>query len=118
MASYVGKDKLRKVLDSMNTSFSDLIDPDSDIFSITDLGEVAKVLNEDLIARHYEGVRVLMPLKQSGVGSDVGVFDRNKVIDYVQLDSGLCVPRETSEQAELPYKPYIPPRRMFVQGAF
>lgn len=99
--------ELTNVLNTLAAEFQGEILPTARIYRAIDIGLAAELLGYPELASEYQLVRAIVPLRRvkGGVSVEVSGSDLS---DYVQLDSGIAVPKYVAEKAGLSSKKYQP----------
>jgi hypothetical protein len=95
-------------------------DSSSNIITMLDLGAVIFNTGESVIKNNgYNGIFVYQPLKFSeALKHQQRSFDIRRIDGYVQLESGLLVPKDVAEGNDLESTKYKLNRRMFEVRGF
>ena len=104
---------LSDVLNKIGEEFKEEIQPTARTYCLVDIGEAAEALGHPELKERYDDVKAVVPLRRVSGGLNFEV-DGNGLADYVQLESGIAVPRYVAEEAGLQNSQYQPKSSMIL----
>lgn len=105
--------KLTGVLNTLAAEFQGEILPTSRTYRAVDIGIAAETFGCPELKDEYYLIRAIIPLRRVKGGINIEVSGSD-LSDYVQLDSGIAVPKYVAEKAELQNKKYKPSEVMLL----
>ncbi|MEA3414218.1 MAG: hypothetical protein U9Q99_01695 [Nanoarchaeota archaeon] len=104
---------LAKVLKELGNHYKNEIQPDSESYSLADIGQAAECFGEPQLKEKYADVRAVIPQREQPSGLTFQI-DPSGFSEYVQLDSGIAVESSVAKAAGLECKKYIPQESMYL----
>jgi hypothetical protein len=98
--------QLDAVLQHISEAFQAEILPGSRNYREVDIGKRAKMLGFMDVAKTYNAINAVVPIKEPVEGMKVMV-DGRTFVNYRQYDSGMVVPGYVAEASNLPHRPFV-----------
>lgn len=97
--------RLRETLDLIAEQFEFILDKNSWLFTVADIGLTGTILRYEGIERRYLGVDALVPIYENDRDANCH-YRKSTFSNYVRLGSGLMVPKSVAMRAALPFREY------------
>jgi hypothetical protein len=94
------------VLQHISEEFQAEILPESRNYREVDIGKRAEMLGFMDVAKKYQSINAVVPIKEPAHGMKVMV-DGRTFVNYRQYDSGIVVPGYVAEASNLPHRPFV-----------
>jgi hypothetical protein len=100
-------DKLRGVLDHIETEYEEKIQRGSRHYVEVSIGQQASALGFTDLGERYEKTFAVVPLREPQRGMKVRI-DGRTFVDYAEYDSGIAVPGYLAREVGSGYRTFVP----------
>lgn len=105
------KQRLNKILDTINEEFGDVIQKGSRHYCEISIGNQAAKLGYDDLKEKFKHTYAVIPLRSPQRGMKVRI-DGRTFVSYAEYESGIVVPGFLAKQADRPYVSFVPNHSM------